>query len=86
MSDTVTEMAVRGRSFILAADEDVEALKHRIEVAAERGQFVEFSANGCDISLLISPGSDVIITCEIVTTVFTGDQEGVPSLGDGFDY
>lgn len=85
MNDMVTEVAVRGRSFILSDDEDVADLKQRIQDAARSRQFVDFIAHGCTVSVLIAPGSDVIITSE-TTAELQADELYPPSLEDDFDF
>lgn len=85
MNDKVTEVAVRGRSFILADDEDVADLKQRIQDAARNKQFVDFTAHGCTVSVLVAPGSDVIITTE-TTAEIKADEQYPPSPEDDFDF
>lgn len=55
-------LAIDGERFLLSADEDVEALKRRIEEAVHAGgRFVDFSAGDSAMSVLISARSAVTV-------------------------
>lgn len=74
-----TEIAINGTSVFLAQEQDIEALKHRIEAAAQAGGgFVDFVVVGNrSVSVLISAQTQVIIS--VATVVFdprdTGDED-----------
>lgn len=63
-----TQVAVNGSSFSLAQGQDVEALKRRVEEAAQAGgRFVTFVVVGNrSVSVLVSQGTDVVLSVETV--------------------
>ncbi|KJQ55123.1 hypothetical protein RS85_01183 [Microbacterium sp. SA39] len=57
-----THVAIDGRDFLLAPDQDIDDLKQRIEDAARSGgTFVGFESGGVLLSALISRTSQVIV-------------------------
>jgi hypothetical protein len=63
-----TQIALDGGSFYLAQGQDIGELKRRIEAAAATtGSFVDFMVVGNrSVSVLISPGSTVVLSVETV--------------------
>jgi hypothetical protein len=61
-----TELRIDGQSFLLAADEDLDALRARISDAVARGAgFVDFTTGrGERVSVLLSGLSSVLITVQ----------------------
>ncbi|MFS4505344.1 hypothetical protein ACMA46_03815 [Clavibacter sp. Sh2141] len=61
-----TELLIDGQSFLLSADEDLDALRARISDAVARGAgFVDFTTvRGEGVSVLISGRSSVLITVQ----------------------
>ena len=63
-----TELSINGRSFFLAQGQDAHEVQRRIEAAVDsRGVFVTFTVVGNrEVSVLITPRSQVIFTIETV--------------------
>lgn len=83
-----TQVAVDGTSFLLAQGQDLEDLKRRIEQAARsEAAFVDFVVVGNRaVSVLISSGSQVVISIETVQyDPRDNGDEGAP-FGGFFDY
>ncbi|MDQ0744481.1 hypothetical protein QFZ62_001789 [Clavibacter sp. B3I6] len=61
-----TELRIDGQSFLLSADEDLDALRARISDAVARGAgFVDFTTvRGEGVSVLLSGRSSVLITIQ----------------------
>jgi hypothetical protein len=61
-----TELLIDGQSFLLSADEDLDALRARISDAVAHGAgFVDFTTvRGEGVSVLISGRSSVLITVQ----------------------
>lgn len=83
-----TEVAINGKSFFLAQGVDSDDLRRRIEAAVDSpGTFVTFTVVGIrEVSVLISPRSQVVFTVETVQfdDRDTGDSEF--PFGGLYDY
>jgi hypothetical protein len=82
------EVAIDGRSFFLAQDQDADQVRQRIEAAvATPGAFVTFTVVGNrEVSVLITGRSQVVFTVETVQydARDTGDSDF--PFGGFYDY
>ena len=67
-----TELVIDGMSFVLADDEDLDALEERVQTAAKSGRFVRFAAAGHrEARVFVTPTSRVAMLTEEI------DDDGV---------
>ncbi|WP_341976117.1 hypothetical protein LTA6_000660 [Microbacterium sp. LTA6] len=82
-----TQVAVNGGSFFLAQGQNVDELKGLIEEAVRTGgRFVDFTVMGNRVvSVLISAGSQVVISVETVQFDTDDDGDDAFPFGGMFD-
>lgn len=83
-----THVLVNGTSYFLAQGQDVAAFKHRIEEAARSGgTFVDFIVVGNRaVSVLISSGSQVVISTETVQFDARDTGDEAAPFGGFYDF
>ncbi len=83
-----TEVSFDGDTFVLAPEEDIEALKRRIETAAHTdGMFVDFEQlNHRDVSVLVSSRSSVVVSIRATGVAPLEADAVVVPFGGTFDF